>query len=30
MEMKEWIGGGLDAAEFSLEGVNSVLKRLKA
>ncbi len=29
-EMKEWIGGGLDAAEFDLNGVNAVLKRLKA
>ena len=29
-DMKEWIGGELDAEEFSLEGVNAVLKRLKA
>lgn len=28
--MKEWIGGKLDAAAFSLEGVNAMLKRLKA
>ena len=29
-EMKEWIGGGLDPAEFDLDGINSVLKRIKA
>jgi len=29
-EMKEWIGGGLDAAQFDLDGINAVLKRLKA
>ncbi len=29
-EMTEWIGGKFDAAEFRLEDVNAVLKRLKA
>ena len=29
-EMKEWLGGGLDVAGFSMDGVNAVLKRLKA
>jgi hypothetical protein len=29
-EMKDWIGGDLNAEEFSLEKVNLVLKRLKA
>lgn len=29
-DMKEWIGGELDAAEFDLNEVNAVLKRLKA
>ena len=29
-EMKEWIGGDWDAAQFDLKGVNEELKRLKA
>jgi len=29
-DMKEWLAGELDVAEFNLEGVNAVLKRLKA
>ena len=29
-EMKEWMGGEFDPAEFDLNGVSSVLKRLKA
>ncbi len=29
-DMKEWIGGELDEAEFTHEGINTVLKRLKA
>ena len=29
-EMEEWIGGGFDPAEFDLDGINSVLKRIKA
>jgi hypothetical protein len=29
-EMKEWIGGELNAADFNLEGINLVLKQLKA
>ena len=29
-DMKEWVGGELNVAEFSSEGVNAVLKRLKA
>jgi len=29
-EMKEWIGDELDAVEFDLNGVNAVLKQLKA
>lgn len=29
-EMKDWIGGELDAAAFDLNGVNAVLNRLKA
>jgi hypothetical protein len=29
-DMKEWIGGEFDATQFSLEGVNAILKRLKA
>ncbi len=28
-DVKEWIGGGFDPNEFSLDGVNLVLKRLK-
>ena len=28
--MKEWMGGEVKAAEFSLEGINAGLKRLKA
>jgi hypothetical protein len=28
--MKEWVGGELDATEFDLNGVNAMLKRLKA
>jgi hypothetical protein len=29
-DMEEWIGGELNSEEFSMEGVNSVFKRLKA
>jgi len=29
-EMKEWIGGGFDPAQFDLDGVNARLKHLKA
>jgi hypothetical protein len=29
-DMKDWIGGEMDAAEFSLEGAKAALKRLKA
>jgi hypothetical protein len=29
-ETKGWLGGGVDPAEFDLDGVNAVLKRLKA
>ena len=29
-EMKEWVGGGWDAKQFSLEATNARLKRLKA
>ena len=29
-DMKDWIGGGLDAAAFSVEGVNKALKQIVA
>ncbi|HPY30435.1 MAG TPA: plasmid pRiA4b ORF-3 family protein, partial [Verrucomicrobiota bacterium] len=28
-DMKDWIGGDLNAEEFSVEGVNRIFKRLK-